>query len=330
MLRVATRSRPQWPGTTNYDAKTSDCEPFSVKKGNLTLVTDIHNDAHLVVTEVPVNGIVHDTGKLGGANANFNPDLTKVSFAFFNTINCTGNSVAVDNVGNEGTYVAKSADKGPLASGAYSFKAAFAGDDNYNAVLAANVACEPLRVRTFGKTMGYWGNNNGQARLVANNAFAQPQAVELGLVGKCYVEVTSAAISKTILPPPNGLSLISACDATQRARQRHQRELAQHVAGSDAGAELQHPLRQRLHRPDARSNGLHAWLTPLTSASTVNDTLTQANDLIGNAKSGAPTVTQGQIGAMNTLLGCINERRRQNTTCDSSRRRGARKGPSSR
>ena len=45
----------------------------------------------------------------------------------------------------------------------------------------------------------------------------------------------------------------------------------------------------------------------LTSASKVEDVLDDANQLIGNAKSGyGSTVTQGQIGDMNTSLGCLN------------------------
>jgi hypothetical protein len=49
----------------------------------------------------------------------------------------------------------------------------------------------------------------------------------------------------------------------------------------------------------------------LTSASSVEDTRDVANTLIAHAKKNASggdaiTVTQTQIGAMNTLLGCMN------------------------
>ena len=49
-------------------------------------------------------------------------------------------------------------------------------------------------------------------------------------------------------------------------------------------------------------------VSPLTSSSTVEQARDQANNLIGNAikNNGSATITQGQIGAMNLLLGCLN------------------------
>jgi hypothetical protein len=44
----------------------------------------------------------------------------------------------------------------------------------------------------------------------------------------------------------------------------------------------------------------------LTLASTVQATRDYANGLIANDRLGSPTVTQSQIGALNTLLGCLN------------------------
>jgi hypothetical protein len=44
----------------------------------------------------------------------------------------------------------------------------------------------------------------------------------------------------------------------------------------------------------------------LTLASTVQAIRDYANGLIANARLGSPTVTPSQIGALNTLLGCLN------------------------
>jgi hypothetical protein len=296
-------------GDTNYEGDTSDCEPFTVKKGDLRIRTDIHDAFHNVVTFVPVNGIVHDTATLGGANANFNPDLTKVSFVFFSTIDCTGSSVPVDNVGNEGTYVAKSADKGPLASGAYSFQASFAGDDNYNA--AGPSACEPLSVRTFGKTMGYWGNRNGQARIPADFTYT------LGAVSAttCYISVTKAK-TVTILPnTKNGVSILTNCTTvasrdpgintdslnTLLAQALALKLNIQLVSGFDGQQLGAFGPAVIAAIPTAFPAG---W--SLTATSTVQQVLDYANYLIAQSKLGGVAITQPMIGQLNTLLGLIN------------------------
>ena len=153
------------PNYLNYtiDNAASECEPFTVDKGDLTIRTDIHDSSHNVVTGVPSGSVVHDTAKLGGAVSGFNPDLTKVSFAFFTNDTCTAPGTAVGNGTPESTYVARSVDSGALANGSFSYSATFAGDDNYNA--AGPATCEPLSVLTNGFTMGFWGNKNGQKLL---------------------------------------------------------------------------------------------------------------------------------------------------------------------
>ncbi len=77
-------------GDDNYIGDLGDDEPLTVDKGNLSIVTNIHDDAHNVVTFVPVLGNVHDTATISGANSNFAPNADAVGFAFYNTIDCTG------------------------------------------------------------------------------------------------------------------------------------------------------------------------------------------------------------------------------------------------
>ena len=68
-----------------------------------------------------------------------------------------------------------------------------------------------------GKTMGYWGNTNGQARLAANDAFSATNAVTLGASPGCYVVVDSATKSKKILPNTlNGISILTNCTAANQ------------------------------------------------------------------------------------------------------------------
>ena len=177
---------------------------MTVDKAQLTIVTAIHNTSHndITNTSVPVGSVVHDTATVTGAVDGF--PIGAISF----TLN--GGAVANADPAEAG-FAASTVDSAPLVGGSYIYKANVVGNDNY---IGDDSPDEPLSVRSPGKTMGFWSNNNGQAVLAANNAFTQPQAVELGLAGKCYVEVTSAAISKTILPSPNGLSLaaLDPCD----------------------------------------------------------------------------------------------------------------------
>ncbi len=51
-----------------------------------------------------------------------------------------------------------------------------AGNANYQ---GATSACEPFSVVTFGKTMGYWGNQNGIAKILANGGYGA-NAVNIG------------------------------------------------------------------------------------------------------------------------------------------------------
>lgn len=281
------------------------CEPLTVNKGDLDIVTYIHNDAHGVITEVPVGGTVHDTATFSGAVAGFAPDPDAVGFVFYNTIDCTGDGILKSNIGADSVSGdPRSENVGPLASGAYSFRARFAGDDNYNAVPGSDVACEPLSVRTFGKTMGFWGNRNGQALIPAGFTYV------LGTKpGGCYIDVTKAN-STTILPnTKNGLSLMTMCDAVS--------ERDTGLGNSSVGA-INNLLAQTLALKlniqfiagfAGQTIGAMGC-TPvgtLSSTSTVEDVLAYANALIGNMKSGAPVVTQQQIGDLNGLLGqCIN------------------------
>ena len=256
-------------GDDNYIGDRSGPEPLTVDKGTLSIVTKIHDTSHAVVTFVPVNGIVHDTAHITGANSNFPVDTSKVSFTFYNTIDCTGTGADAGN--NGGALDSSSGDprsdvSAALASGAYSYNAAFAGDGNYNPITAANVACEPLSVRTFGKTMGYWHNQNGQAVLAANNAFSAANAVKLGETDvsptnqRCNVLVNSATRSLTILPTPNGASLIPQC-STNAKLDTGQVNSFNTLLVADVGAQLQQPVQDRVRGSVDRCHGLRCLCT---------------------------------------------------------------------
>jgi hypothetical protein len=152
-------------GNDNYNASgLSTCEPLIVDKGTLTIATKIHDANHNVVTSVLVGVSVHDTAQLSGAVTGFTPDASKISFTWFATNNqCTvGTGTSVANTGaDESTGDPRSAAKGPLAYGSYSFNASFVGDSNYNPVGPST--CEPLSVFRAPVTPGYWKNHLADA-----------------------------------------------------------------------------------------------------------------------------------------------------------------------
>ena len=78
--------------------------------------------------------------------------------------------MANTGVADLGSGDPRSADVGPLASGAHSFRARFAGDANYNQLPGGSVACEPLSVlgTQNGLTLGFYSNKNGEQALTGS------------------------------------------------------------------------------------------------------------------------------------------------------------------
>jgi hypothetical protein len=297
-----------------------DCEPFTISKGDVTISTDIHDANHNIVTTVHNTSVVHDTALISGANTNFAPDLTKVSFTFFTNATCTPDGTAVINTGTDevATDRARSADSAALVSGGYSYLASFGGDTNYNS--AGPATCEPLTVRTFGYTMGFWGNTNGQKLLAdpdgnpttTTNAFnTNPVTLGLNSANSCWILVDTASKSKTILPNTlNGMSILQNCTTSSKLDSGINTGslntlLAQTLA-------LSYNILYKATFAGQTIGGIGCTAVgSLTSGSSVEDTRDLANYLIAHAKKNASggdaiTVTQTQIGAMNTLLGCMN------------------------
>jgi hypothetical protein len=170
----------------------------------------------------------------------------------------------------------------------------------------------------FGKTMGFWGNTNGQYLLSQNNAFAYAHAVTLGIKDTsatpkpwCYVKVDTADKSKKILPNTlNGMSILTNCTATNQLDSGINANsmntlLAQTLAISYNIKYVANYAGQSISELGCTPvNGL-------SGVNTVEDARDKANYLIAHAKKNSTTgddvtVTQTQIGLMNTLLGCLN------------------------
>jgi hypothetical protein len=187
--------------------------------------------------------------------------------------------------------------------------------DNRTVVIHSDVRIHSDQVRIITKspsppgsrgfTQGFWGNKNGQALLVANDAFSPAKAVELGISGLCYVKVDSQAKSKQILPSTKDGIGLTGCSGLLDS-------------GINTGS-FNNLLSQTLALSyNILYKGGYAGQTlgtfgcagvgPLTSSSTVEQARAYANYLIGNAKANAgDVITQKQIGDMNNLLGnCLN------------------------
>jgi hypothetical protein len=296
--------RATYVGDTNYKGSTSDCEPLTVDQARTTTVTKVKDAAGNDVTNkaVLLNSFVHDSATVGPAVPGF-PITGTVTYSLFSGDCVTGTKLIPDETVPVGT------DSTPyqvIATGAYAYSATYSGDSNYK---GSTGVCEPFIVRTFGKTMGFWGNTNGQALLVANDAFSAAKAVTLGLTspsGLCYIVVDTQAKSKTIFPNTlNGTSILRNCLTTGTRDPGINTASLNTLLGQTLALSYNNLYKSGFAGQTIGAMGCTAVGT-LTPTSTTQDAQTYANYLIANAKLGAPVVTQSQIGAMNTLLGCMN------------------------
>jgi hypothetical protein len=246
-----------------------------------------------------------------------------VVYHFYNSIDCKSNEITTSPNGktwpqtvtltNAG-LVPNSQSTGALTGGSYGFQAVYSGDSNYK---TSTGACEPFTIRTFGYTMGFWGNRNGQALLAANNAFfvsptppnPPTKAVTLGINSSttCWVRVDTAAKSTTILPNTlNGMSILTNCTSSGNLDSGINTNSLNVLLAQTLALSYNNLYKSGFAGQTIGGMGCTAVGT-LSSSSTTQDAQAYANQLIGHSKSGdGTTVTQAQIGAMNTLLGCMN------------------------
>ena len=304
----------------NYNASgLSACEPFVIDQGVTTTVTKVldANGSDVTGATVPNGSVVHDSAEVGPAVNGF--PLTGTVTYYFSSTGCAGTFTLFDTVTiDQNGDVPNSKDTDPLTSGSYAFYAVYSGDQNY---AGSTGDCEPFSVRTFGKTMGFWGNTNGQALLASNSAFTTANAVTLGINStsplRCFVTVDSASKSTTIFPNTlNGQSTIPQCDTTGERDSVNTGSFNNLLSQTLA---ISYNIKYITGYAGQTIAGMGcAAVAPLTSSfdgqngltgtSTVQQVRDYANRLIGQTikNNGSLVVTQAQIGAMNTLLGCLN------------------------
>jgi hypothetical protein len=228
-----------------------------------------------------------------------------VSFTFWLNGACDGAGAPVANAVPESLYVARTVNSAPLAAGHYSYSASFAGDANYNP--AGPATCEPLSVFQPGKTMGFWGNKNGIARILANGGYAA-NAVNIGRGAVIDTQAESLKVlPKTLNACGKGNPIIFS-DQTVSANCSLATGINIHSLNTLAAQTLALGYNIKLVAGYDGQTISDLGCSPvgsLTSSSTVGDAFAAAVALINGSASGG-TTTQSQIGAMNTLLGCLN------------------------
>src|SRR5206468_2282381 len=109
-----------WPGDSNYNSATSDCEPLTVNKASTATATAIHLDpGHTVVTSVALGSTVHDKATVTATSTPF-PITGTVQFRF-STAGCGGTFSNFGGPVSLASGTAESASTAPLAAGSYAF-----------------------------------------------------------------------------------------------------------------------------------------------------------------------------------------------------------------
>ncbi len=194
--------------------------------------------------------------------------------------------------------------------GSYGYQATYSGNGNYN---VSTGVCEPFSVFQPGKTMGYWGNKNGQKNITDNGGYPN-NPVNIGR----GANIDSSAKSLKVLPNTlnacgKGSPVIftvgaqtanTDCTLANGVNKSSLNTLAAQTLA--LGYNLKPALRPGFAGQTIGQLQCTAYLTAgLTGTSTVNDAFNAAVALINGSAAGG-TTTQTQIGGMNSLLGCLN------------------------
>lgn len=173
----------------NYNAKISDCEPFTVNKAQLTISTGVHDAAHNVITSADLFSVVHDTAVIGGTVGGFAP-TGAVTFTFDKSPSGCG-TTAIATSGSLDGGKPRSVDTSALVTGNYNFRGAIAGDDNY---LGATSSCEPLTIN-----QGTSGTTTVLKNVLGDATIANGSSVAVG--SSVY---DTAAVAPTPAGTPTG------------------------------------------------------------------------------------------------------------------------------
>jgi hypothetical protein len=295
-----------YSGDSNYNGSLGTCEPFQVLKADTNTTTHVHDAAHNDITNkgVPVGSYVHDNAAVGTQVDPFVIGGT-VTYSYFTNGTCSAPPASTETVavGTESTPQQIN------ASGNYAYQATYNGDSNYN---GSTGACEPFSVFQLGKTMGFWGNTNGIARINAAGGYLA-NAVAIGRGSNIDTQAESLKVlPNTLNACGKGNPLIFSGAGAPTANADCQLATGINKGSFNTLAAQTLALGYNIKLVSGYTGQTigqlqcSAYLTAgLTGTSTVNDAFSAAVALINGSIPNGST-TQAQIGAMNLLLNCLN------------------------
>ena len=164
--------RAHYNGDANFDASTSDCEPFQVSTAATETATELHNNTNEAVITLGssvARDQTHDKATVSEGNAAFDP-TGDVTFAFFTNNTCDGQGVGKGTVALVAGIAHPSDASGALAAGDYAFRAHYIGDVNFD---ASTSDCEPFQVSTAAtETATELHNNTNEAVITLGSSVA--------------------------------------------------------------------------------------------------------------------------------------------------------------
>ncbi len=146
----------RYSGDGHYPPSTSECEPFVVLPRTFVSTVLFTNAFVSTGFEVPDLGSIlsgtsiYDTTNVAALVPGKVPSGT-VTYAFFNSIGCSGASSSSETVILTNGVVPNSTGTSPLAVGSYSYQASYSGDANYP---PSTSACESFTVIPGGGAVG--------------------------------------------------------------------------------------------------------------------------------------------------------------------------------
>ncbi len=288
-----------YAGDTNNNPASSGCaaEPVTVEKANPAISTTPSAGGVVGVT-------LNDTATLTGGNS----PTGAVTFKLYPPTDATCSGAASYTDADATAPYATAPGFVSNAAGVWHWTADYSGDANNNPA-SSGCAAEPVTVisRALGKTQGFWGNSNGVARINGSGGYSV-NAVAIGR----GANIDTQAESLKVLPDTHNACgkgspvIFSGQTATKDCSLASGINIGSLNNVSSQTLALGYNIKLVTGYTGKTIGALGCTpVSGLSLASTVNQVFTAAVGLI-NGSAALGSTTQAQLGAMDTLLGCLN------------------------
>jgi hypothetical protein len=302
--------------------------PPEEEQFDATLATQVHDEDHNDIT----GGTVFAPDKTGGTAAVH--DLATVievsgtvasgtvTFKLHSgTLNCDSENPSTESVPlgtfetaePGGTSLQATSSTVNLGPGTYSYEAsAHLVSDKGSELDVDADECEPFTVIELGRTMGYWGNVNGVARIEGAGGYLA-NSVDIGRGG----EIDTKAESLKVLPLTlnacgKGSPLIFTGAGAPTANKDCTSATGVNKGTLNTASAQTLALGYNIkiigiggQTIGSMGCGAYAAAVGLTESNTAQDAFTKAQSYIENSRPGG-TTTQTNLGNINLLLNCLN------------------------